>query len=165
MVKIFTTTSTCHQHQGNDVNYVLQWFEEFCEPICNFRAARFKFTKVCQQTEVRTLTLSTTRILKVAHQCDFSNINEQLIDAIIFRTTCVKAQDKLLQMPNTLSLQQCLTVCRHYECLSLHIQQIHSGADKQVEILSEMSSKVEETWFQLSCNRKVRIRRSLCNHQ
>ena len=31
-------------HQANDVNY----FEEFCKPICNFRAARFKFTKVSQ---------------------------------------------------------------------------------------------------------------------
>ena len=35
-------------HQANDVQHVLQWFEEFCEPICNFRAARFKFTKVSQ---------------------------------------------------------------------------------------------------------------------
>ena len=35
-------------HQANDVNYVLQHFEEFCEPICNFRVARFKFTKVSQ---------------------------------------------------------------------------------------------------------------------
>ena len=27
-------------HQVNDVNYVLQHFEEFCEPICNFRAGQ-----------------------------------------------------------------------------------------------------------------------------
>ena len=35
-------------HQANDVQHVLQQFEEFCKPICNFRAARFKFTKVSQ---------------------------------------------------------------------------------------------------------------------
>ena len=40
-----------------------------------------------------------------------------------------------------LSLQQCLTVCRHYESLSLHIQQIRSGADKQVEFLRKCHPK------------------------
>ena len=54
-------------------------------------------------------------ILKLARQCEFSEMNERLIDAIIFGTNCIKAQDKLLQTPKTLSLQQCLTVCRHYE--------------------------------------------------
>ena len=69
-------------HQANDVNYVLQWFEEFCEPICNFRAARFKFTKVCQWQNENIDTFY-NRILKLACQCEFSNINERLIDAII----------------------------------------------------------------------------------
>ena len=110
-------------HQANDVDYVLQHFEEFCEPICNFRAARFKFTQVsqCQGENMDTFY---NRILKLAHQCDFSDMNEWLINAIIFGTMCVKAQDKLLPTPRTLSLQQCLIVCRHYECLRLHIQQI-----------------------------------------
>ena len=119
-------------HQANDVDYVLQRFEEFCEPICNFRAARFKFTKVCQRQNENIDTFY-NRILKLARQCEFSDVNERLIDAIIFGTNCIKAQDKLLQTPNTLSLQQCLTICRHYESLSLHIQQIWSN--KQVEFL------------------------------
>ena len=33
-------------NQKYDVDYVLRRFEEFCEPICNFRMARFKFAKV-----------------------------------------------------------------------------------------------------------------------
>ena len=48
-------------------------------------------------------------------------------------------------MPNTLSLQQCLTVCRHYESLSLHIQQIRSGADKQVEFLCKHHPKSKKS--------------------
>ena len=125
-------------HQANDVNYVLQRFEEFCKPICNFRAARFKFTKV-SQWQGENIDTFYNRILKVAHQCDFSDINERLIDAIIFGTNCIKAQDKLLQTPNMFSLQQCLTICRHYESLSLHIQQIRS--DKQVEFLCKRHQK------------------------
>ena len=42
-------------HQSNDVNYVLQRFEEFCKPICNFRATRCKSLS----NKVKTLTLST----------------------------------------------------------------------------------------------------------
>ena len=54
-------------HQANDVNYVLQHFEEFCEPICNFRAARFKFIKVSQRQGEDVDTFY-NRILKLARQ-------------------------------------------------------------------------------------------------
>ena len=33
-------------HLRHAVDHVFKWFEEFCEPICNFRMARFKFSKV-----------------------------------------------------------------------------------------------------------------------
>ena len=72
-------------------------------------------------------------------------MNERLIDAIIFGTTCIKAQDKLLQTPNTLNLQQCLTVCRHYESLSLHIQQIHPGSNRHIEFLCKHHPKTEKS--------------------
>ena len=32
--------------QANDVDHILQRFKEFCEPICNFGAAQYKFAKV-----------------------------------------------------------------------------------------------------------------------
>ena len=64
------------------------------------------------------------RILKIARQCEFPDMDDRIVDAIIFGTNCIKAQDKLLQTPKTLTLQQCLSVVRHYESLKLHIQQI-----------------------------------------
>ena len=36
-------------HQANDIELVMQHFEEFCEPICYFRVVRFHFIKVFQQ--------------------------------------------------------------------------------------------------------------------
>ena len=119
-------------HQVNDIDLVLQKFEEFCEPIYNFRTARFKFTKVSQH-QGEAIDTFYNRILKLAHQCNFSNPDEWLIDAIIFGTSCVTAQDKLLQASKTLSLQQCLTVCHHYEGLKSHMLQIRP--DKHVEFL------------------------------
>ena len=116
-------------HQKYDVDYVLRRFEEFCEPIFNFRMAWFKFSKVYQYSG-ETIDVFYNRILKIARQCEFS-IN-CIIDAIIFGTNCIKAQDKLLQTPKTLTLQQCLSVVHHYELLKLHIQQIRPDT-KSVE--------------------------------
>ena len=44
----------------------------------------------------------------------------------------------MLQTPKTLSLQQCLSVVRHYESLKLHIQQIRP--DKSIEYLRQCHS-------------------------
>ena len=35
-----------------------------------------------------------------------------------------KAQDKLLQMPIQMTLEECLLVCRHYESLQCHINTV-----------------------------------------
>ena len=128
-------------HQANDIELVMQCFEEFCELICNIRVARFRFTKVFQQ-QGETIDIFYNCFLKLARQCEFSDINKRLIDAIIFGTGCIKAQDKLLQTPKTLSLQQCLMVCRHYKSLNLHIQQIRP--DKHVEYLKKCHQKSKQ---------------------
>ena len=85
-------------------------------------------------TVVRQLMLFYNRILKVARQCEFPDMDDCIIDAIIFGTNCIKAQDKLLQTPKTLSLQQCLSVVHHYESLKLHIQPIRPDT-KSVDYL------------------------------
>ena len=102
--------------QHHDIDYGMQKFEEFCAPICNFR-----FSKVYQK-QGETIDTFYNKILKICNQCEFSDPDERLIDAIIFGMSIVKAQDTLLQTPKTLSLQQCLTVCRYYESLKLHIE-------------------------------------------
>ena len=37
--------------QRYDIDIVMEWFEEFCAPICNFRATWFKFTKVSTKSK------------------------------------------------------------------------------------------------------------------
>ena len=123
-------------HQKYDVDYVFRRFEEFCELICNFRMARFKFPKVYQHNG-ESVDVFYNRILKTGRQCEFPDMDDCIIDAIIFGTNCMKAQDKLLQTPKTLLLQQCLSVVQHYELLKLHIQQIRP--DKKHQLLKTMS--------------------------
>ena len=61
-----------------------------------------------------------------------------MIDAIIYGTSIVKAQEKLLQTPKSLTLDQCLSICRHYESLKLHLDTIKP---KSVENLQKKHNK------------------------
>ena len=62
----------------------------------------------------------------------------RLIDAIIYSTSITKAWEKLLQMPITLTLDQCLAICRHYESLKHHLETIRP---RTVEYLQKRHSK------------------------
>ena len=89
--------------QQYNMNIIFEAFERYCEPICNFRAARFKFRSVTQQ-DGETINTFYHCILRLARQCQFENINECLIDAIVYGCKSKKAQDKLLQMPIRMTL-------------------------------------------------------------
>ena len=82
--------------QHHDIDYVMQWFEEFCAPICNFWAARFRFSKVYQKQGEMTIDTFYNRILKICKQCEFSDPDERLIDAIIFGMSIVKGTRQVI---------------------------------------------------------------------
>ena len=126
-------------HQQYDLELIWSLFDKHCEPICNFHAARWKFCTVAQAPS-ETLDTFYNRILKLAKQCQFELVEERsrLIDAIIYSTTINKAQEKLLQMPITLTLDQCLSICRHYENLKYHLEMIKP---RSVEYLQKRHNK------------------------
>ena len=78
----------------------------------------------------------------MAKQCQFEPAEEKsrLIDAIIYGMSIVKAQEKLLQTPKSLTLDQCLSICRHYESLKLHLDTIKP---RSVEYLQKRHNKVK----------------------
>ena len=126
-------------HQLYDLELIWSLFDKHCKPICNFCAARWKFCTVAQAPS-ETLDTFYNRILKLAKQCQFEPAEERsrLIDAIIYGTTITKAQEKLLQMPITLTLDQCLSICRHYESLKYHLETIKP---RSVEYLQKRHNK------------------------
>ena len=109
-------------HQWYDLELIWSLFDKHCEPICNFCAARWKFRTVTQAPS-ETLDTFYNRILKLAKQCQFEPAEEKsrLIDAIIYGTSITKTQEKLLQTPIMLTLDQCLGICRHYESLKISL--------------------------------------------
>ena len=72
--------------QQYDLDAVFEAFKRYCEPICNFCAARFKFRAV-KQHKTETINTFYHCILHPARQCQFENITEHLIDAIVYRCT------------------------------------------------------------------------------
>ena len=80
--------------QQYNLDAVFKAFERYCKPICNF-VLPFKFRAV-KQHETETINTFYHRILCLARQCQFENINEHLIDAIVYGCKAKKAQDKLL---------------------------------------------------------------------
>ena len=76
------------------------------------------------------------RIQKLCVQCQFSDGEERLVDAIIYGTRVHKAREKLLQMPKHLTLHDCLKISHHYESLQYHLNVV-KPTDKQVESITK----------------------------
>ena len=113
-----------------DIDYVMEQFELYCEPICNFHAARYKFHQVFQR-ENEVMNAFYHCIQKLCVECQFSDDEECLVDAIIYGTKVQKVREKLLQMPKHLILCDCLKICHHYESLQYHLNVV-KPTDKPV---------------------------------
>ena len=140
-------------HQLYDLKLIWSLFDKHCELICNFHAARWKFHTVAQAPS-ETIDTFYNRILKLAKQCQFEPAEERsrLIDAIIYGMTITKAQEKLLQTPITLTLDQCLSICRHYESLKYHLETIkprlvkYLGCNKRGHFKMMCYSRKTQSW-------------------
>ena len=118
------------ENEMYDTDHIIEQFELYCEPICNFCAARYKFQQVSQRENEMTTTF-------YHHiQCQFSDNEEHLVDAIIYGTRVHKAREKLLKMPKHLTLQDCLKICHHYESLQYHLNVVNA-TDKPVESITK----------------------------
>ena len=69
--------------QQYNLDAIFEAFERYCEPICKFRVARFKFRFV-KQHETESINTFYHCILCLERQCQFDNIDKHLIDAIVF---------------------------------------------------------------------------------
>ena len=118
-----------------DIDYVMEQFELYCEPICNFHDARCKFHQVSQR-ENEMMNAFYHHIQKFCVQCQFSDDEECLVDAIIYGTKVKKAREKLLQMLKHLTLCDGLKICHHYESLQYHLN-VMKLTDKPVESITK----------------------------
>ena len=118
-----------------DIDLIMEQFELYCEPICNFHAVRYKFHQVFQrENEMMNVFYHCTQ--KPCVQCQFSDHEEHFVDAIIYGTKVHKRREKLLQMPKHLTLHDCLKICHQYESLQYHLNVV-KPAEKPVESITK----------------------------
>ena len=101
------------EDEMDDIDYIMEQFELYCEPISNFLAARYKFHQVSLR-ENETMNAFYYCIQKLCVQCQFSDDEERLVDAIIYGTKVQKAREKLLQMSKNLTLCNWLKITKHH---------------------------------------------------
>ena len=65
-----------------DIDYVMDQFEQYCEPICNFRAARYKFQQV-SKCENEMMNAFYHHIQKLCVQCQLSD-NEECLNECLY---------------------------------------------------------------------------------
>ena len=82
-----------------DIDFVMEQFELYCEPISNFWAARYKFHQVSQH-ENEMMNAFYHHMQKLCVQCHLSDGKECLVDDIIYGTKVQKATEKF-KCPNT----------------------------------------------------------------
>ena len=142
------------EHEMYDIELIMEQFKLYCEPICNFCAARYKFQQVTQR-EHEMMNAFYHHIQKLCVQCQFSDDEEHLVDAIIYGTRVHKAREKLLQMPKHLALRYCLKISHHYESLSYHLNVVR--LEKPVESITKhclaRGGKQQQQQQQLSAKR------------
>ena len=80
------------EHEMYNIDHIVEQFELYCEPICNFCAARYKFQQVTKR-ENETMTIIYHHIQKLCVQCQFGADKERLVDAIIYGTRVHKARE------------------------------------------------------------------------
>ena len=88
------------------------------------------------QRENETMNTFYHHIQKLCVQCQFSDDEEHLVDAIIYGTKVQKAREKLLQVPKHLTLHDCLKICHHYELLQYHLNVV-KPTDKPFESITK----------------------------
>ena len=84
--------SELEEDEMYNIYHIMQQFEFYCEPICNFHAARCKFRQVSQRENEMTTTFY-HHIQKLCEQCQFSDNEECLVDTIIYGTRVHKARE------------------------------------------------------------------------
>ena len=98
-----------NDNEMHDIDYVMEQFELYYELICNFHAARYKFHQVSQRENEMTNAFY-HHIQKLCVQCQFSDIEEHLVDAIIYRQGQGKSCYRCLNTSPCVTVLKCIVI-------------------------------------------------------
>ncbi|XP_048583876.1 uncharacterized protein K02A2.6-like [Nematostella vectensis] len=98
-------------------------FEECVAPKSNFRLARFKL-RTLKQKDDEPVDSFIKKVRLLASECRYDNVDEHIIDALIFGSRRPRFQAKLLELDKTLTLAKAIDIARTEEATSAQLQDI-----------------------------------------
>nr|XP_022311305.1 uncharacterized protein K02A2.6-like [Crassostrea virginica] len=110
-------------------NKILDKFEEYVRPRKNKRAARFK-VKQRKQGESESFDNFLKDLRLIIMDCEYTDPDDVLIDAIIAGVRHVKVQERLLDQGSDLTLANALSIGRQYENSQLQLKLIRVVEDQ-----------------------------------
>ena len=100
-------------------------FEQYLSPKSNFRLSRFKL-RTARQEQGETVDSFVKKIRILVDECQFTNPDEHIIDALIFGLSSKRSQSKLLEFDKDLTLNRALEIARTEEVTNNQMKSIGS---------------------------------------
>ncbi len=88
------------------------------KPRSNFRLSRHQL-RGCTQAPTESVDAFVRRLRTIAADCEYTNVNEQLIDALIFGTKSKEVQKPLLKKSKTLTLDAAIEIAHTEEAIGI----------------------------------------------
>lgn len=141
-------------------------FEKHLAPRTNFRLARYQLQQL-KQTNEETVDDFMTKCRNQAAKCKFRDqreIDERLIEQLIVGTKHKKAQERILEHGDELTLDKALDYARTYEATITHVAQLNNP-DTHVNAIGKSETPKRKCG---NCGRAHEIRKcpaygSICN--
>ncbi|ELU10741.1 hypothetical protein CAPTEDRAFT_187003 [Capitella teleta] len=112
-------------------------FKKHVQPKSNFRLARHELSSTRQLKE-EPVDVFVRRLQAIGRDCEYDELDEQLIDALIFELNSATVQKKLLQKDKYLTFEQAITTARLEEATLKQIssrQKVHETKQQDDESL------------------------------
>ncbi|XP_062542342.1 uncharacterized protein K02A2.6-like [Armigeres subalbatus] len=154
-VRIFDTFGL-RPDQEDDIDVIVQKFNEYFTPKSCTTYERYHFNKIMQKEE-EAFDVFVTRVREQAKKCAFSVLHDSLVkDKLIVGTRFTKIVPQLLN--DDLTLQKTIELCRNFELTSIQTKELNK--EDKVEVLKsvkrqdEPKHRREEAYECNRCGRK-----------
>lgn len=163
-IELVSTWSLTETEQSKLDTYWAK-FEEFVAPKSNFRLARYKF-RTLKQEKGESVDSFIKKVRILAKECKYTNIDEHIIDALIFGSSDSRVQAKLLEHDATLTLSKAIDIARTAEATTSQLADIRSKENYTTIISTLKHCDNNKQHFGKACGncgtKHDQAKRSLC---
>ena len=115
-------------------------FEEYVAPKSNFRLARYKW-RTLEREKGESVDSFIKKVRVLVKECQHTNVDEHIIDALISGSSDPRVQSKLLEYDATLTLNKAIDIARTAEATTSQLADIRN-TDKTINSLKHSKPEI-----------------------